>query len=273
MSTPRYAVFGQPVGHSLSPRIHRRFAQDCGITLHYDAVEIAPEDFVARLAGFHADGLCGANVTLPLKELAARLCRDLSPAARLSGAVNTLVRREDGWFGDNTDGLGLCRDLIHNVGVPLAGRRVLLLGAGGAARGVVPALFDEGVAELVVANRAPERAIALARDLKDCGPIRVCALADLAEAGCFGILLNATSAARQGEALALPASLLAAEAVAYDLSYGVAAQPFLAWAKDAGAAGLVDGLGMLVEQAAEAFLRWHRVRPETAAVLAWLRAG
>lgn len=270
---PRYAVLGQPIAHSLSPRIHRRFAQDCGIALDYQAIEIAPGDFPERLAAFHRDGLRGANVTLPLKELAARLCRGLSPAARLSGAVNTLVRREDGWFGDNTDGLGLCRDLCHNLGVPLAGRRVLLVGAGGAARGVVPALFDEGIAELVVANRSPERAIALAHDLEGCGPIHACALETLADAGRFGILLNATSAARQGAALALPASLLAPDAAAYDLSYGEAARPFLAWAESAGAARVSDGLGMLVEQAAEAFLRWHGLRPQTAAVLAWLRAG
>ena len=269
-SIPRYAVFGQPIAHSLSPRIHLRFAQACGIALAYEAIEIAPEDFSERLAALHRDGLRGANVTLPLKELAARLCRALSPAARLSGAVNTLVRREDGWFGDNTDGLGLCRDLSHNLGTPLHGRRVLLLGAGGAARGVVPALFDEGVAELVVANRSPERAIALARDLAGCGPIQACTLEDLADIGRFGVLLNATSAARQGDALALPTSLLAPDAVAYDLSYGQTARPFLAWAENAGAQQVSDGLGMLVEQAAEAFLRWHGVRPDTAAVLAWL---
>lgn len=270
---PRYAVFGQPIAHSLSPRIHRRFAQDCGIALDYEAIEIAPQDFAARLAAFHRDGLRGANVTLPLKEQAARLCRDLSPAARLSGAVNALVRREDGWFGDNTDGLGLCCDLRGNLDVALAGKRVLLLGAGGAARGVVPALFDEGIAELVIANRSPERAIALACDLADCGPIHTVAMQALADAGRFGILLNATSAARQGDALALPVSLLAPDAVAYDLSYGQAAKPFLAWAENAGAARVSDGLGMLVEQAAEAFLRWHGVRPETAPVLAALRAG
>lgn len=269
----RFAVFGQPIAHSLSPRIHRRFAEACGIALSYEAIEIAPDDFSEWLAAFHAEGLCGANVTLPLKELAARLCRELSPAARLSGAVNTLVRREAGWFGDNTDGLGLCRDLTRTLAAPLAGKRVLLLGAGGAARGVVPALFDEGIAEVVVANRSPERAVALARDLADCGPIRACAFEDLAVAGRFGILLNATSAARQGVGLTLPASLLASDAVACDLSYGEAAKPFLAWAQAAGAARVVDGLGMLVEQAAEAFLRWHGVRPETSRVLAELRAG
>ncbi len=267
-----FAVFGQPVGHSLSPYIHRRFAEAGGIALDYVALEVEPARFATRLARFHAEGGQGANVTLPLKEQAARLCLELSPAARLSGAVNTLVRRADGWRGDNTDGIGLCRDLRANAGVTLAGQRVLLLGAGGAARGIVPALFDEGVAELVVANRSPERAIALAHDLAECGPIDACALEQLHDVGHFGVLINATSAARQGEALALPASLPASGALACDLSYGVAARPFLDWAASVGIARRRDGLGMLVEQAAESFLRWHGVRPATAAVLMELRA-
>lgn len=270
---PQFAVFGQPVAHSLSPHIHRRFAEACGIELRYAAIEVAPEHFAARLVAFHAEGGSGANVTLPLKEHAARLCRGLSPQARLSGAVNTLVRRVDGWFGDNTDGIGLCRDLHDNLGVTLAGQRVLLLGAGGAARGIVPALFDAGVAELLVANRSPGRAVALAQDLAACGRINACALESLAAAGGFDVLINATSAARQGATLALPQGLAATAAVAYDLSYGSAARPFLAWAEAAGITTRTDGLGMLVEQAAEAFQRWHGVRPQTAAVLAELRAG
>ncbi|MCX7564440.1 shikimate dehydrogenase [Xanthomonadaceae bacterium XH05] len=272
-SEPRYAVLGQPVAHSLSPRIHQRFADALGVALRYEALDVAPEEFAARLESLHHQGLRGANVTLPLKERAARLCRELSPAARLSSAVNTLVRREDGWFGDNTDGVGLCCDLRDNLGVELAGKRVLLIGAGGAARGVVPALFEEGIAELVVANRTPERAAALAEDLSDCGPIQSCALASLAEIGRFGILLNATSASRHGEDLALPQSLPAPGAVAYDLSYGAAAEPFLAWAARTHATVASDGLGMLVEQAAEAFQRWHGIRPDTAPVLRELRAG
>ncbi len=270
---PQFAVFGQLVGHSLSPHIHRRFAEACGIELRYTAIEVAPEHFATRLAAFHAASGSGANVTLPLKEQATRLCRELSPQARLSGAVNTLVRREDGWFGDNTDGIGLCRDLRDNLGLTLAGQRVLLLGAGGAARGIVPALFDAGVAGLVVANRSPERGIALARDLAACGRIDACALQSLAAAGGFDVLINATSAARQGATLALSHGLAAPAAVAYDLSYGAAARPFLAWAEAAGITTRSDGLGMLVEQAAEAFQRWHGLRPQTATVLAELRAG
>src|SRR5690554_4995109 len=159
---PRFAVFGQRMTHSLSPRIHRHFAQGLGIALDYQAIEAAPEQFPATLARFAEHGGVGANVTLPLKEQAAGLCLELSPAARRCGAVNTLVRRDDGWFGDNTDGIGLVRDLEVHLGLALSQRQVLLLGAGGAARGVVSALFEAGIAELVVANRSIERARALA---------------------------------------------------------------------------------------------------------------
>jgi len=268
---PRFAVFGQPIAHSLSPRIHALFGAQCRIALDYRAIELSPADLAAGLARFHAEGLAGANVTLPLKELAAQTCTELTPAARLSGAVNTLIRRAEGWCGDNTDGAGLVADL-GRLGLRLAGARVLMLGAGGAARGVVPALFDAGVAELVVANRSAERAVALAADLASCGPINPCLWDELASRGAFDLILNATSAARSGGALALPPSVVGAAGAAYDLSYGAAAEPFLAWARAAGASTLADGLGMLVEQAAEAFQRWHGLRPpDTAAVLAQLR--
>ncbi|MEJ5209187.1 shikimate dehydrogenase [Denitratimonas sp. CY0512] len=268
---PRFAVFGQPITHSLSPRIHRHFAQGLGIALDYQAIEATPELFPATLARFASQGGIGANVTLPLKEQAATLCLELSPAARRSGAVNTLVRRDDGWFGDNTDGSGLVRDLEAHLGLALAQRQVLLLGAGGAARGVVSALFEAGIAELVVANRSIERARALAHDLAACGPIQVCDWQELDQAGAFDLVLNATSAARQGVVLALPASLLGADACAYDLSYGDSARPFLEWATQHGAGRASDGLGMLVEQAAQAFLIWHGLRPDSAATLTWLR--
>ena len=272
-SIPRYAVFGQPIAHSLSPRIHHRFADSLGIALEYRAIEAGPEAFAAALEDFGAQGGCGANVTLPLKEQAAALCRTLSPAARSCGAVNTLLRRDDGWHGENTDGVGLVRDLDANLGLTLAGRRVLLLGAGGAARGIVPALAAAGIAELVVVNRGIERARALVRDLAGVGPLMVLPWEALAGAGSFDLVVNATSAGRGGDGLALPASLLGSATVAYDLSYGASAQAFLRWAGDAGAAQASDGLGMLVEQAAQAFLLWHGVRPDAAAVLGWLRAS
>lgn len=270
-TSPRFAVLGQPIAHSLSPRIHRLFGAQCGIALDYRAVEVAPDALAARMAELRAEGLAGANVTLPLKELAARECVALAEAARLSGAVNTLIRREDGWLGDNTDGAGLVADL-RRLGVRLSGARVLLAGAGGAARGVVPALFDAGIGSLTVANRTAARAEALAHDLQSCGDIATCGFEALPVASRFDLILNATSAARSGHALALPATLPAPDATAYDLSYGAAAEPFLAWAQAAGIARRADGLGMLVEQAAEAFARWHGVRPETGAVLAQLRA-
>lgn len=269
--TSRFAVFGQPIAHSLSPRIHRRFGELCGIALEYQAIEIAPDEFAVRLASFHGSGLAGANVTLPLKEQAARECRELTEAARLGGAVNTLIRRPGGWLGDNTDGVGLVADL-HRIGVRLDGARVLLLGAGGAARGVIPALFAAGVGALMLVNRTVSRAEALAHDLGVCGPIITCGFDELSGSGTFDLIINATSAARGGALPALPASLASRETTSYDLSYGSTAAPFLSWAADAGAARVADGLGMLVEQAAEAFQRWHGVRPPTDEVLAQLRA-
>ncbi len=293
----RHAVFGLPVAHSRSPFIHAMFGRQCGVELVYERIEAAPEAFARVLEDFHAQGGRGANVTLPLKELAIDLCGGLSPAARRAGAVNTLCWRQDRWFGDNTDGAGLVRDIEVNLGWPLRGRRVLVLGAGGAARGVVPALFEAGIAELALANRTPGRARHLADDLAAAGPIRVLALEALPNAGRFDLILNATSAGRGGPALALPPSLPAAGALCYDLSYGAAAQPFLDWAKKSSgtifdvapqmalrvpamedgpkktpAAGISDGLGMLVEQAALAFALWHGRVPQTPPVLAALRS-
>lgn len=267
-----HAVFGFPIAHSRSPFIHAMFGRQCGVELVYDRIEAAPEGFAKALEDFRAQGGWGANVTLPLKELAASLCGELSPAARLAGAVNTLCWRQDHWFGDNTDGAGLVRDIEVNLDWPLHGRRVLVLGAGGAARGVVPALFEAGIAELLIANRTPERARQLADDLAIAGSIRVLAFDALMEAGNFDLILNATSAGRSGPELALPPSLPAAGALCYDLSYGTAAQPFLEWAMKNPATLASDGLGMLVEQAALAFALWHGQVPQTPPMLAALRS-
>lgn len=267
----QHALFGQPIGHSLSPRIHRRFAGMLGIQLRYDAIETPPEALPARLARFHAEGGSGANLTLPLKEQALALCQQLRPAAQRAGAVNTLIRTAHGWSGDNTDGFGLICDLGFHLGQRLQGCRVLLLGAGGAARGVAPALLDAGIGKLTLCNRNLARAQALQQALADSGRVAICGFADLAALGPFDLILNATSAAYDGAFPALPPHLPAAGALAYDLSYGQAAQPFLRWAKATGAAGCSDGLGMLVEQAAEAFQRWHGIRPDSRSVLAWLK--
>jgi shikimate dehydrogenase len=272
MPASRYAVFGHPVAHSLSPRIHAAFGSQHGIALEYTAIDAAPDAFAATLERFAAEGGAGANVTLPLKEQAFALAATLSARARRAGAVNTLVRDGDRWHGDNTDGAGLVRDLTDRHGLDLRGRRVLLLGAGGSARGVAPALLDAGVLEMVIVNRTPERADALCDVLGE--PARAVSRywEDLHDLGDFELIVNSTSAGRQPDAaFSLPLSLVNSMTTAVDLTSGDAAIAFLAWARAARCRNSVDGLGMLVEQAAESFERWHGVRPDTAPVYAALR--
>jgi shikimate dehydrogenase len=266
-----YAVFGHPVAHSLSPRIHAAFARQAGIDMAYVAID-AP-DFEAALAAFDGDG---ANVTLPHKTRAAAACATLDERARRCGVVNTLVRRDGGWHGDNTDGLGLVRDLTGRQRLDLRNRRTLLLGAGGGSRGVAPALLDAGVADLFIVNRTPERSDALADALGEPKRVHARYFDDLRTLGEFDLVVNATSAGRDGGAGSptfpqLPMSLIGRRTAAVDLSYGEAAVGFLAWARAAGAHDALDGLGMLVEQAAESFLLWHGVHPDTDAVYAALR--
>ena len=264
----RFAVIGHPVAHSLSPRIHQAFGRQSGIALEYRAIDA--EDLAAALAAFDGDG---ANITLPHKQTAAPLCRTLGERARRSGVVNTLVRDGDGWHGDNTDGLGLVRDLTGRQRLDLRKRRTLLLGAGGGARGVAPALLDAGIGDLFIVNRTPERADALADMLAEPGRVHPRYFDDLKALGEFDLVVNATSATRGGDRSfpALPMSLLGRRSAAVDLSYGEAAIGFLAWARAAGAHEAIDGLGMLVEQAAESFKLWHGVRPDTEAIYAELR--
>ena len=272
MSTTRFALFGHPVAHTLSPRIHQAFARDVGVHIEYRAIDVAPMQFPAALDAFGAEGGSGANITLPLKERAASLCSVLSPRALLAGAANTLTRLDGGWHGDNTDGAGLVRDLTDRHGLDLRGRRCLLLGAGGAARGVAPALLDAGIDALVVVNRSPERADALVDALGD--PARAASRywEDLDSLGSFELVVDATSAGRSDAALDLPYSLTAPRFAAVSLNYGEASVGFLAWARAAHADAAIDGLGMLVEQAAEAFERWHGKRPATDEIYAALRA-
>ena len=262
----RYAVFGQPITHSLSPRIHAAFAAQLGIDLDYRAIETGRDAFASTLEAFTREGGRGANVTLPLKQDAFALCTHRSDRARRCGSVNTLVRAGDGWHGDSTDGIGLLRDLARH-GIDPRGSRVLLLGAGGAARAAAFALAER-VDELVIANRTPERADELAGQLG----ARSCALDALHAQGAFALVVNASAAGHADSTIDLPASLFAATGVAYDLSYGPAARAFLAAARAAGARLAVDGLGMLVEQAAESFALWHGRQPDTAAVHTMLRA-
>jgi shikimate dehydrogenase len=268
-ATPHFAVFGHPIAHSLSPRIHARFGALTGVPMRYTAVDAPLATFAAQLDAFAAAGGRGANVTLPLKQAALALSVQASEFSRRAGAVNTLSIQPDGrWRGDNTDGAGIVRDLTERHALDLRGRRGLLLGAGGGARAVAFALLDAGIAELTIVNRSPERADALADAIGQPARAHARYWNDLADIGNFELIVNATSAGHGAVPLVLPFGLVARRALCYDLSYGAAAFAFLAWARAAGAGQAIDGLGMLIEQAAESFAIWHGVRPETDAVYA-----
>ena len=225
-----YAVFGHPVSHSLSPRIHAAFGRQLGISLDYTTIEATPDAFPQALDAFVATGGKGANVTLPLKEAAYALCSDTTERARRAGAVNTLIRNDGQWRGDNTDGIGLVRDLTGRLSLDLRGRRALLLGAGGSARGVAPALLDAGVSELIIVNRTAERADALADALGDPERAHSRYWDDAGAEGDYALIVNATSASRDGTTeFTLPFQLANSRTLAVDLNYGEAAIPFLAW--------------------------------------------
>ena len=268
----QFAVFGHPISHSRSPWIHARFAEQCGFEQRYEAIDVPPERFEETLWDFGEAGGLGANVTLPLKEQAAVLCDELTEAAQRAAAVNTLIRLPDQrWRGDNTDGVGLMADLAR-LRVPIHGQRIVIIGAGGATRGILAPLLAAAPREIIIVNRTPERALQLAFESGALGIVQAWSLDDLASVDTAGLLIHATSAYRAGAPLSLPATLVDADTVAYDLGYGASAQAFLAQARRAGAAAGFDGLGMLVEQAAESFLRWRGVRPQTQAVLRELTA-
>ena len=266
-----FAVFGHPVAHSLSPRIHAAFARQSGIDLRYEPIDATLEGFFDALQAFADAGGTGANVTLPLKQSAFALSATTTMRARRAGAVNTLAWLDGQWHGDNTDGTGLVRHLTDRHRLDLRQRRTLLLGAGGAARGIAPSLLDAGIGELYIANRSPERADALADTLGQPGRVHPRYIDDLRALGEFDLIVNATAATREGALPALPISLLGPRTTAVDLSYGEAAIPFLAWARANRAHDAIDGLGMLVEQAAESFALWHGTRPSTDEVYAQLR--
>ena len=267
----RYAVIGNPISHSLSPFIHRRFAEETGEAITYEALAAPLDGFRACVERFFgAEGGRGANVTLPFKVEAFELAHPATERARLAGAANWLMRDGDRIRADNTDGAGLVRDLERNAGVHLHGTRVLLLGAGGAARGVIAPLLVAGVARVTLANRTAARAEDLARHFAPLGEVRACDLQSIPESR-YDLVVNATSTSTHGEALVLPAWLLGPGVLAYDMAYGEKAQGFVASARASGARAC-DGLGMLVEQAAESFELWRGVRPLTGPVLAELRA-
>jgi len=261
----RYAVFGFPVSHSLSPKIHTQFALENKQALTYEAIEAAPGAFEEALEIFAASGGRGANVTVPHKAAAAVLAQRCSPAVSLAGAANTLCWVDGGWEAHNTDGLGLLNDL-KALGWSLEGRRLALVGAGGAAAGVIAPLLAEGPEQLVVLNRTEARAEELCDRVKNVPGASRLAVGSLNTPLTFDGVINATAASLTGERPPLPQSLWAPGAFAYDMMYGATETPFLQWAESCGIGARADGFGMLVEQAAEAFTLWRGVRPSTEGV-------
>jgi shikimate dehydrogenase len=258
-------VVGNPIAHSKSPQIHAAFAAQTGQDLRYERV-LAPLDrFASVIRELIAKEFAGVNVTLPFKQEAMALATQWSPRARVAGAANTLRFTEEGIVADNTDGAGLVHDLRDNLGVTLQGTQVLLLGAGGAARGIVQPLLDAGVSSMTVANRTMAKAVELATQFRlTASPLQALDRA-------FDVVINATSSSLAGQAVQVPAAVFGSATLAYDMVYGNAPMPFMQWAAQCGAR-TADGLGMLVEQAAEAFEWWHGMRPTTAPVLAHLRS-
>lgn len=266
--TDRYAVIGNPISHSKSPLIHRLFAEQTGQDISYEAIEAPLDGFAATIQRLRVEGYKGCNVTVPFKFEAYRLCDELAPRARDAKAVNTLLFRDGKILGTNTDGTGLLNDIQNNLGFKLMWKDALLLGAGGAAAGVLWPLFNAGVG-IDIANRTVSKAEELAEEFKEAGTVRARGYDDLAGRQ-YDLVINATSSGLKDELPPLPAGLFKPGALAYDMMYG-RETPFLAFARKQGAAIVADGLGMLVEQAAEAFTLWRGVRPDTRPVLEELR--
>lgn len=272
MNTPadQYGVIGHPVSHSLSPFIHGLFARQTSQNLVYRLHDVPPEKFRSHVLDFFAHGGKGLNVTVPHKVAAAELANDLSPRAERAGAVNTLaLRDEHRIIGDNTDGTGLIQDLKVNLKVPIANRRVLIVGAGGATRGVLAPLLQQKPSELIIANRTLAKARELVDDFGDLGNLDCCGFDDL-PTDAFDLIVNATSAGLSSEVPAISAAVIGAGTICYDMTYGKESTPFVRWALEHGCKRAEQGWGMLVEQAAESFLVWRGVRPDTAPVLAAL---
>jgi len=264
--TDRYGVIGHPIAHSKSPVIHRQFAEQTRQELTYEAFDIAPDALTGELNTLIDAGVKGLNVTVPHKNAIADLVDELTERAQLAGAVNTIsIDRDGGMKGDNTDGTGLVRDLTENLRIGLADQRLLVLGAGGATRGIVPPLLAAGPARLQIANRTVAKADALAEQFTDLGDVAACRFDELGGLQ-FDLIINATSAGLSGDVPPFPASIIDADVICYDLSYSMGDTPFCAWARAHGAGEAHQGWGMLVEQAAESFLIWRGVRPDTAPV-------
>ncbi len=267
----RYAVMGNPIAHSKSPMIHTLFAREMKQKLEYGAILVELGQFAEAVQSFMSEGGKGLNVTVPFKRDAWKLVDERSECAALAGAVNTILIRGDGTlFGDNTDGIGMVRDIRDNLGVQISGKRVLVLGAGGAVRGVLGPLLEEKPGEVVIANRTPDRAQELADAFEDYGRIDGSSFDDL-DGSRYDIVINGTSASLKGEVPPLPEGILARGAFCYDMMYAAEPTAFMRWAEDEGCEHTSDGLGMLVEQAAESFILWRGVRPQTAPVIKAVR--
>ena len=268
IDTPdRYGVVGHPIAHSWSPFIHGMFATATTQNLTYELFDITADNFRGEALRLFTSGVRGLNVTLPHKQAAAELVNKLTPRAERAQAVNTIAFFDDtALLGDNTDGAGLTADLERNLKISLASKRVLILGAGGAVRGVLGPLMERELDRLVIANRTPERARILANEFADMGQVIGCGFADI-EGPSFDLIINATSASLQGEMPDVPPSVIDKNTVCYDMAYGHGHTPFTAWAESLHAARTVKGWGMLVEQAAESFLLWRGIRPDTEPVL------
>ena len=271
MNAPdQYGVVGHPINHSWSPFIHGLFAKQTAQSLVYRLYDISPENFRAQVLEFFARGGRGLNVTVPHKEAAAELANELTARADRAGAVNTLMLNSGhDLLGDNTDGHGLVTDLRKNLAMNITNERLLILGAGGATRGVIEPLLELGPTELVIANRTPERAVNLASLFSDLGPVRGCGFEDVGDDP-FDIIINATAAGLSGSVPNIDGDVIASHTICYDMSYSKSATPFVTWAIEQGCARAHKGWGMLVEQAAEAFTLWRGVRPDTEPVLAAL---
>lgn len=268
-----YAVMGNPISHSKSPHIHAAFAKQTGQRLSYSAIQVDPGGFEQAVGNFRATGGKGLNITVPFKQEAWTLVDERSERATQAGAVNTISFDGDGkTIGDNTDGVGLVRDLIDNNGIALRDTRILLLGAGGAVRGVLGPLIEQHPSEIVIANRTAEKAVQLAETFDCHVKVRGCGFGDIGDQS-FDLIINGTAASLQGDLPPIPDTAVSSSTSCYDMMYGKEPTVFMQWATEHGAAKVIDGLGMLVEQAAESFYIWRGVRPETDEVIATIKAA
>ncbi|MBT8082543.1 MAG: shikimate dehydrogenase [Gammaproteobacteria bacterium] len=266
-SPDRYGVIGYPISHSRSPLIHRVFAEQTGEAIEYEPLKVRPDKLERAVRQFQRAGGKGLNVTAPHKSEVIKLCDHLSERAATAGAVNTLSFRDHEIHGDNTDGIGLLRDLAVNHDLTLENMRMLILGAGGATRGIIGPLLEMRPALLIIANRTLGKAKALTQHFSGFGPVSACRLDEVPDDTDYELVINATSAGLKGDTPSYPAAAVSPETICYDLSYGLSPTPFSIWAREQGAAESIMGWGMLVEQAAESFNIWRGVRPQTAPVL------